>query len=47
MKVPSKSLVVGMPGKIVRKVTSEEYTMIKERPQEYIELAASYFNKTT
>ena len=47
MKVPPKSLVVGMPGKIVRKVTSEEYTMIKERPQEYIELAASYFNKTT
>ena len=47
MKVPSKSLVVGMPGKIIREVTTEEYKMIKERPQEYIELAAAYVNETT
>jgi carbonic anhydrase/acetyltransferase-like protein (isoleucine patch superfamily) len=47
MKVPSKSLVVGMPGKIIREVTTEEYKMIKDRPQEYIELAAAYVNETT
>ena len=42
MHVPPKSLVVGIPGKVVREVTDEEYTMIIERPQEYIDLAAIY-----
>ena len=40
MKIPPKSLVVGVPGKVVRKVTDEEFTMIINRPQEYIDLAA-------
>ena len=40
MQVPSKSLVVGMPGKVVREIREEEYEMILERPQEYINLAA-------
>ena len=42
MQVPPKSLVVGVPGKVVREVTDAEYTIIIERPQEYIDLAAIY-----
>ena len=45
MKVPPKSLVVGMPGKIVREVSKEEYEMIIERPGEYIELASIYLSE--
>ena len=44
MKVPPKSLVIGMPGKVIREVHQEEYDMIIERPGEYIELAAAYRN---
>ena len=44
MIVPPKSLVVGMPGKIVREIRKDEYDMIIERPGEYIELAAIYMN---
>ena len=47
MKVPPKSLVVGIPGKVVREVRKEEYEMIIERPGEYIELAALYLNGTS
>ena len=46
MKVPPKSLVVGVPGTVLRKVTDEEYTMIIERPQEYIDLATIYLSET-
>ena len=45
MKVPPRSLVVGMPGKVIRKVKNEEYAMIVDRSQEYIELAAIYLKK--
>ena len=47
MKVPPKSLVVGMPGKVVREVKNEEYEMIIDRPQEYIDLAAIYLRETS
>ena len=47
MKVPPKSLVVGMPGKVVRELKNEEYKMIIERPQEYIDLAAIYLRETS
>ena len=47
MKVPPKSLVVGMPGKVVREVRKEEYEMITERPSEYIELASIYLSETS
>ena len=47
MKVPPKSLVVGMPGKVVREVRKEEYEMIIERPGEYIELAAVYLDMSS
>lgn len=45
MQVPPRSLVVGLPGKIVREVREEEYEMIIERPQEYINLAAIYLSE--
>ena len=47
MKEPPKSLVVGMPGKVVREVKNEEYEMIIDRPQEYIDLAAIYLRETS
>ena len=47
MKVPPNSLVVGMPGKVVREVKNEEYEMIIERPQEYIDLAGIYLAETS
>ena len=45
MQVPPRSLVVGLPGKIVREVREEEYAMIIGRPQEYINLAAIYLSE--
>ena len=45
IKIPPKSLVVGMPGKVVREVGDEEYQMIIDRPQEYIDLAARYLEE--
>lgn len=42
INIPPNSLVVGMPGKIVRNVNREEAKMIKDRPIEYIELAKQY-----
>ena len=45
MKIQPKSLVVGMPGKVVREVTDEEYQMIIDRPQEYIDLAEQYLKE--
>ena len=45
MKVPPKSLVVGMPGKVIREVKNVEYEMIIDRPQEYIKLAADYLDE--
>ena len=47
MKIPSKSLVVGVPCKIVRNITDEEYKMIIDRPQEYIDLAEIYLKESS
>ena len=47
MKIPPKSLVVGVPCKIVRNITDEEYTMIIDRPQEYIDLAEIYLKESS
>ena len=47
MKVPPKSLVVGMPGKVIREVNNEEHYMMIQRPGEYIELAAVYMDVTS
>ena len=45
MTIQPKSLVVGMPGKVVRVVTDAEYQMIIDRPQEYIDLAEQYLKE--
>jgi len=45
MKIPKDSLVVGSPGKVIRKITEVEREMILERPQEYIDLASIYLNE--
>ena len=45
MKIPKNSLVVGSPGKVIRKITEVEREMILERPQEYIDLASIYLNE--
>ena len=42
MPKKAKSLVVGVPVKIIREITDEEYEMIITRPQEYIDLASKY-----
>ena len=45
MIIPPKSLVVGMPGKVIREVKNKEYKMIIDRPREYIDLAAIYLRE--
>jgi carbonic anhydrase/acetyltransferase-like protein (isoleucine patch superfamily) len=40
--IPARSLVVGIPGKVVRPVTDEELTFIPFSAQHYHELAESY-----
>ena len=47
MEVPEKSLVVGVPGKVIRKITDEEYKMIIDRPQEYIDLSNIYLGESS
>jgi len=47
MKIPPRSLVVGMPGKVVREISEDEYQMIVDRPQEYIDLAAVYLKESS
>ena len=42
MEIPPRSLVVGLPGKIVRQTTDEEFEMIIERAQHYIDFALEY-----
>ena len=40
---PEKSLIIGVPGKLVRQLSSEEVEKIKENASIYVELAKSYF----
>ena len=42
MIIPPRSLVVGLPAKIVRQTTDEELEMIIERAQHYIDFSAEY-----
>lgn len=41
-KIPPNSLVVGLPGKIVRSTTSKEQNEIIERAQHYIDFSKKY-----
>ncbi len=43
--IPAKSLVMGVPGKIVRNLTDEEILMIKNNAAEYVLLAKKYLKK--
>lgn len=42
MKIPPRSLVVGLPAKVVRAVNDDEYVDILDRAQHYIDFAAEY-----
>ncbi len=40
--IPPRSLVVGLPGKVVREVSDSEFSEIVERAQHYIDFAGKY-----
>jgi len=42
---PERSLIIGVPGKVVRQLSSEEVEKIKENALIYVELAESYFKR--
>ncbi len=42
MKVPARSLVVGLPGRVVRTLTDEEVKKIKQSALNYIDYAREY-----
>ena len=42
--IPKRSLVVGVPGKVIRKTTDEEFKMIIDRSEHYIEYSKIYKN---
>jgi carbonic anhydrase/acetyltransferase-like protein (isoleucine patch superfamily) len=42
MKVEPESLVLGVPGKVVRKITKEEKEMIDNNWKNYLEYAREY-----
>ena len=44
MIIPPRSLVLGLPAKIVRQTTGEELEMIIERAQHYIDFSQEYKN---
>jgi carbonic anhydrase/acetyltransferase-like protein (isoleucine patch superfamily) len=47
MVVPSRSLVLGVPGKVVREVTSEQIEWIKNNAEQYVQLARRYMALNT
>ncbi len=46
MIIPPRSLVVGLPAKVVRQTTDEELEMIIERAQHYIDFSQEYKNQS-
>lgn len=40
--IPTNSMVMGIPGKVVRKLTEKEQTMLREHAEGYVELMKSY-----
>ena len=45
--IPAGSLVVGVPGKVVRQLTAEQIKGIEENAEEYAELARQYLEGTS
>ena len=41
-KIPARSVVMGTPGKVIRKVTDEEMEQIRQTNRHYLELAQRY-----
>jgi carbonic anhydrase/acetyltransferase-like protein (isoleucine patch superfamily) len=44
LEVPDRSVVMGVPGKIVRGISEEDLKYLKWLPQRYIELAEEYLS---
>jgi carbonic anhydrase/acetyltransferase-like protein (isoleucine patch superfamily) len=40
--VPSRTLVAGVPAKVVRELTDDEVAFLEQSAQNYIDYAASY-----
>jgi carbonic anhydrase/acetyltransferase-like protein (isoleucine patch superfamily) len=47
MVVPPRSLVLGVPGRVVREVTSEQIEWIKNNAEQYVQLARRYMALNT
>lgn len=41
--IPPRSVVMGVPGKVVRELTPEELKMVRERPGEYMGLVEKFY----
>lgn len=44
-EIPPRSLALGAPAKVIRKITDEEIEQIKENAQEYYQMAQKYKNQ--
>jgi carbonic anhydrase/acetyltransferase-like protein (isoleucine patch superfamily) len=42
VKIPARSLVLGVPGKVVRKLRPEELTMLHQRAKDYVRYAQGH-----
>jgi len=42
--IPANSMVMGIPGKVVRQITEKEIMMLKEHADSYVELLKNYRN---
>ena len=42
MKIPPRSLVLGLPGRVKRTLTREELSLLHRRPQDYVRYAAQH-----
>lgn len=43
--IPERSMVLGVPGKVIRKVTDEEITMIQHAAEIYVDLRKEYLSR--
>ena len=42
VKIPPRSLVLGLPGRVKRKLTREELVLLHKRPKDYVRYAAQH-----
>jgi len=47
MQVPARSMVMGLPGKVRREVSSEEVSRFRANAEHYVELARTYLEQGT